>query len=370
VNVLLVEDNPLDARLIRGLLAQTSETEFAFHWVDRLSKALQHLATQSSDVVLLDLTLPDSDGWNSFDRVHGGFPRVPVVILTGRNDQVLAARAMQGGAQDYLRKDQVDAETLSRSLRYAIERKRAAEAIRQLNEELEQRVVERTRELAASNQALENFCHSIAHDLRTPLRAVDGFSAAVLEKCAAELSDECRGYMGRVREATRRMDRLIDALLGLTRVTRRPMRRELVDLSAMAREVARDLEPAESDRRVEFRIADELVAHGDPELLWLVLENLLKNAWKFSRQQPHPCVEFGREESGTEPAFFVRDNGVGFDMAYADKLFGTFERLHGVEFEGLGIGLATVYRILSRHGGRIWAESEVGRGSTFHFTLP
>jgi light-regulated signal transduction histidine kinase (bacteriophytochrome) len=165
------------------------------------------------------------------------------------------------------------------------------------------------------------------------------------------------------------MGQLIDAMLDLSRVTRCAMHLVEVDLSATAREIAGDLRPAEADLPGQFRIASGLKARGDPQLLWLVLENLLDNACKFSSRRESPQVEFGAQQADGHPVYYVRDNGVGFDMAYADKLFGTFERLHGAEFEGLGIGLATVQRIVRRHGGRVWAESELGHGTTFYFTL-
>jgi hypothetical protein len=366
--VLLVEDNPVDARLIRGLLDCQPTTMFRLECVDRVRAAADCLERQTTQVVLLDLTLPDAAGLEACELLHRRFPNVPIVIVTGLEDELLAVKAIEGGAQDYLVKGHIDRHSLSRSLRYAIERKRATEAIRQLNEELERRVVERTRELTASNQELEAFCHSVAHDLRTPLRAIDGFTSS-LEHRADALDDRGRQVLRRVREAAQRMGQLIDAMLGLSRVTRCSMHVVEVDLSAAAREIAGDLRPADAELSGRFRIAPGLKARGDPQLLWLVLENLLDNACKFSARREDPQVEFGMRQADGHPVYYVRDNGVGFDMAYADKLFGTFERLHGAEFEGLGIGLATVQRIVRRHGGRVWAESEPERGTTFYFTL-
>jgi light-regulated signal transduction histidine kinase (bacteriophytochrome) len=221
----------------------------------------------------------------------------------------------------------------------------------------------------AANRELEAFSYSVAHDLRAPLRGVDGFSLALLQDYADKLDEVGRSYLRHVRESAQQMGRLIDDLLALSRVTRAELDREPVDLSVLAEHVAAQLQSAEPGRRVEIVIAAGMVVHADPRLLRVALANLLGNAWKFTGQQARPRIEIGVTESG-ESAYFVRDNGAGFDMAYAPRLFGAFQRLHSVdEFEGTGIGLATVQRIVNRHGGRIWATAEVDRGATFFFTL-
>jgi PAS domain S-box-containing protein len=239
------------------------------------------------------------------------------------------------------------------------ERKRAEEALR-----------ERTVQLQATNKELEAFTYSVSHDLRAPLRSIDGFSLALLEDYADKLDEDGQDYLRRVRAASQRMAELIEDLLQLSRLTRREMRRETVDLSALAQESAAELQMSQPERQVEFVIEEGVVTDGDAGLLRVVLENLLGNAWKYTSKHPSARIEFGVTQQDGEVAYFVCDDGAGFDTAYADRLFGAFQRLHSTtEFEGTGIGLATVQRIIHRHGGRVWAEGAVEQGATFYFTL-
>ena len=249
-----------------------------------------------------------------------------------------------------------------------------------VNEQLENEIEERKRvetriqgvntELLSANQELEAFSYSVSHDLRAPLRGIDGFSLALLEDYADKLDEDGKDYLHRVRAATQRMGILIDDLLNLSRVTRSEMRRENTDLGAIARSVALELQKTQPERRAEFRIEEGLQAFVDSHLIKIVLENLLGNAWKFTSKRESACIEFGRAPGDGGFTYYVRDDGAGFDPTYADRLFGAFQRLHDKnEFPGTGVGLATVQRIIHRHGGRIWAESAVERGATFYFTL-
>jgi signal transduction histidine kinase len=257
-------------------------------------------------------------------------------------------------------------------------------ALRGYAAELEQRVAERTQELEQRNEALRHnttqllaanseldaFAYSVSHDLRAPLRSIDGFSQVLLEDYGAKLDEAGRDSLHRVRAASQRMATLIDDLLKLARVTRAEMRTEHVDLSGMAQDILLEIQRATPDRHVDVVITPGLAARGDSRLLRVVLENLLRNSWKYTGKQPHPRVEFTMVNTNGDRAFVIKDNGAGFDMKYADKLFGVFQRLHSAaEFEGTGVGLATVRRIINRHGGRIWAEGAIDQGAAFYFTL-
>jgi len=239
-----------------------------------------------------------------------------------------------------------------------------------LNVELEQRVAQRTAQLEAANKELEAFSYSVSHDLRAPLRGIDGWSLALLEDYSSQLDGQAKTYLERVRSETQRMGQLIDDLLQLSRLTSTEMMIDRVDLSAMAGTIADQLQKEQPERQVEFVLQPGLNANGDAQLLEIALTNLLDNAFKFTGKTPQARIEFGQTEVEGHRAFFVRDNGAGFDMALAKKLFGAFQRMHKAsDFPGTGVGLTTVQRIVHRHGGRIWAQAVVDQGATFYFTL-
>jgi PAS domain S-box-containing protein len=254
--------------------------------------------------------------------------------------------------------------------REIVERRQAEAALQKVSEELERRVHDRTAALEAANRELESFSYSVSHDLRAPLRAINGFSQALQEDYGEQLDEQGRRYLGRIGRATLRMGELIDDLLQLSRVTRHELAVSEIDMTRIVRGIERELRQAEPDRQLEFIVADGVRASGDGHLVKTVLQNLLENAVKYTSRVAKARIEFGVSEMGETRAFFVRDNGAGFDMTYREKLFAAFQRLHSdQEFAGTGIGLSIVHRIVSKHKGRVWAEGEVGKGAVFYFTL-
>ena len=259
-----------------------------------------------------------------------------------------------------------EGQLVTAAIRDVTDRKEIEREVQDLNVVLQRRATE----LEVANRELESFSYSVSHDLRAPLRTIDGFSQALLEDYRDQLPGDAQNFLERVRNAAQRMAKLIDDLLELSRISRIPVERKPIDVSALAQSIAEELQQAEPARRVQFVIEPRLRAQGDSQLLRIAMQNLMNNAWKFTSRIEEARIEVGTRQEGGAPAFFVRDNGAGFDMSYAGKLFGAFQRLHAVtEFPGTGIGLATVQRIIHKHGGRVWAESVVDQGATFYFTL-
>jgi len=398
--ILVVEDSPTQAERVRLLLeGEGYRVEVARNGREGLEK----VRSTHPGLVISDVVMPEMDGFALCRAVKSteATRRIPFVLLTERNAPADVIQGFEVGADNFITKPFTDAALVDRvrrifehlelhqtsggpesevalhvgGRRFVVSAGKAQivelllstlEDLAQVNAALQQR----ERELEVKNEELEAFSYSVSHDLRAPLRSIDGFSQALLEDYAEKLDAQGKDYLHRVRAASQRMAQLIDDLLQLSRLSRGEIHREEVDLSGMARAIVAELQKTQPDRRVEYRIAQGVVAQGDARLLRVVLDNLLSNAWKFTSKNPQATIEFGVTQNDGMSAYFVRDDGAGFDMAYGAKLFGPFQRLHGpTEFPGTGIGLATVQRIVHRHGGRVWAAGAVGQGATFSFTL-
>jgi len=367
----LVEDNPGDARLIQEMLREPPITDFRLTLSTRVDELLESLERDPIEVLLLDLGLPDSQGMATFHRINNRAPGLPIVIFSGADDEQLASEAVSCGAQDYLVKGRINSFLLKRAIRYAMERKRAEEEIRLLNRDLERRVAERTAQLVAANKELEAFSYSVSHDLRAPLRHIEGYVGMLQRATQGILPQNAERYLETISAASVEMGQLIDDLLAFSRMSAEEMHETRVSLGALLDEVLRGLQIAARGRVIDWKIGALPDVIGDSAMLKRVLVNLVDNAIKYTKRRERAEIDIGvagQEDDRT--VLFVRDNGAGFDMRYLHKLFGVFHRLHDAqEFEGTGIGLATTRRIIERHGGRVWAEGEVDRGATFYFTL-
>jgi hypothetical protein len=393
VSILLVDDQPENLLSLRAILDDES-LELVMARSGR--EALRQLLERDFAVILLDVQMPGMDGFETaaMIRERERSRHTPIIFLTalGRS-QWHIFKGYEVGAVDYLVKPLVPEILKSKVavfvdlFRMSEEVKRQKARLEEANRRLEEEIVERRRaeeetlrlnreleikvsELTVVNHELESFSYSVSHDLRAPLRGIDGFSQMLLKKYSSCLDEKGRDYLNRVRDNAQRMGQLIDDLLKLSRITRVEMEKADVDLSLVARSIAQELKRRGPNRQVEFIVEEGARAVGDARLLKTAMENLLGNAWKYTARREKARVEFGAMKKDGEQVFFVRDDGAGFDMAYAHKLFDAFQRLHSDEqFEGTGIGLSIVQRIIHRHGGRVWAEGAIDQGATFYFTL-
>jgi two-component system sensor histidine kinase/response regulator len=379
VNILLVDDQPANLVALEAMLQGLGQNLVK---AESGREALKSLMAQDFAVILLDVKMPEMDGFEtaSLIRQRDKSKDTPIIFLTAADrTQTEAVRGYAVGAVDYLVKPVVPEFVRSKvavfvelAKKNALLR-RQAELLRESEQaarELAETRAELVQDLEHKNRELESFSYAVSHDLRAPLRRIDSFSRAVLESHASRLEPTGKHFLERVREASQQMSELIDDVLYLSRVTRAEIREHEVDLSGLVNLLLERMQEADPARKVEIKVRPGVAVIADGQLLRIAIQNLLDNAWKFTGRQAAARIEFGTSIVAGEQTYFVRDNGAGFNMAYVDRLFGPFQRLHpATEFPGSGIGLATVQRIIHRHGGRIWAEGLESQGATFYFTL-
>jgi len=384
--LLIVDDS---ATFLEYLKLELGDEGYEVNTAGDGKNALKLIRENHFDCVVVDLVMPEMDGIELCERLEhirkAADYTITILMLTSRDSKEDMMRGLAAGADDFVVKS-ADSAVLKARIRALLRRKFLLEENQRIIADFRAKEAELARvegekkaaeeraalseRLEQVNKELEAFCYSVSHDLRAPLRGMDGFSQALLEDYGDKFDETGRNYLWRVRKASQTMAILIDDLLALSRVTRGEMQKTVVDLSEMARSICEGLKQTAPDRKVAFKIVPDLAATGDERLLHAAFENLLGNAWKYTSKKKKATIEVGATNHDGKTAYFVRDNGAGFDMAYAGKLFEPFTRLHSrSEFEGTGIGLATVQRIVHRHGGKVWAEGAVGKGATLYFTL-
>jgi len=361
--LLVVDDNPSHMTALYHTLEDAGYDVTAF---PSPKQALEAMRRQPFDLVMTDLKMPEMDGISLLRHAQEIDQNLVGIVMTGHGAIDTAIEAMKAGAIDYVLKP-FKLSTILPVLSRALEVRRLRLEIMELQQRVRQHVVE----LEVANRELETFSYTVSHDLRAPLRAISGLSNILVESYATNMPGEAQQLLQRIISSAERMGQLIEHLLRFARLSKQSLSKRPIQMQAMAKEVIEDLQKEPMNQHVITHLGELPDTQGDPVLIQQVLTNLLSNAFKFTRSSDRPEIIVSSQLQGDELVYFVRDNGAGFDMQYADNLFKVFHRLHSAdEFEGTGVGLSFVQRIVQRHGGRIWAEAEVGKGATFYFTLP
>lgn len=358
INVLLVEDNAADAYLIWKFLSD--ESNISLTHVERLDDAINSLKQTHFDAILLDLTLPDSRNLETVSGMHLADTELPIIVLTGLDDEDIAIAALREGAQDYLVKGEIQKSALVRAIHYAIERQQTLDKLQHLN-----------RELTRSNEELERFAHVVSHDLQQPLQSILGFAQLLVMTQRDRLDDDANGYVDRIVASSKRMSQLIQDLLTYAKVGATEQPPERIDCKQLVQEILAELTPKIEEKQAKVTVETLPTIQGNPSQLRQLFQNLLSNALKYHLPERVPQVTVSATLESEVWQFSVRDNGIGIESDYFEKIFQIFERLHGKnDYPGTGIGLSTCKKIVESHHGRIWIASEVGLGTTVYFTLP
>lgn len=382
LRILHIEDDPADAELVRAII-ESEQIQCDIVRVETGRDFEAEVAAGEFDMIFADYSLPAYDGLSALETAKEKCPDVPFIFITGKMGEELAIDTLKNGATDYVLKQRLSrlVPSVHRALNEAAERRKrrqAEEELRKHREHLEELVKERTTELQRVNEQLrasykdmESFSYSASHDLRSPLISIEGFSKILFEDYGACLDDEGKHMLKSVRDNARKMGRLIEDILSFSRVSTAGVKKSGIDMEAMAKRVFDELRPVIGKRKLRFVVGALPPACGDLSMIRQVVVNFLSNAVKYTVHREEAVIEMGGSTEEGENIYYVRDNGIGYDMNFADRLFGLFQRLHGSkEYIGTGVGLAIVKRIVEKHGGRVWAEGKVDGGATFYFTLP
>jgi signal transduction histidine kinase len=368
LNILLLEDNLGDAGLLEEML-ERSNNLYELKVVETLEDGLHVLNNNQFDVILLDLGLPDSDGINTFIDVNKVSPNIPIIVLTGLNDEEVGTLAVKMGAQDYLIKRDIEKKLLTRSIRYAIERKKTEIELQKSQETLEEKVKERTKALEQSNKELQEFAYIASHDLKEPLRMITSFLQLLERRYKDQLDQDANEFIGFAVEGAKRLDEMINDILEYSKITRKERKYSHVDINKVLEQTKMNLKYAIDAENAEINYTTLPTIYGDEILIELLFRNIISNSIKYHSIEP-PKIGISATKQANQYIFAIKDNGIGISSEHLDRIFTIFKRLHTKEeYEGTGIGLAIAQKVVTQHGGEIWAESELGKGTTFYFTI-